>query len=172
MIEDNDKTVIEGKEKDDGPTIFPGHDDTIFPGDVGAGVSRKILTGILVSYSKDGLGEIFHIYLGSNSIGSAQSNDIILNEKSVSKVHANINVRRLRKDNSLVYELKDSNSTTGTILNDKDHSEYNNYMKLKDEDILEIGAYKIIFKSFDPELLGLSKNEDFKIRNSGPNYAM
>jgi pSer/pThr/pTyr-binding forkhead associated (FHA) protein len=168
MTEDNDKTEfvptkIEDEEKDGG---------TIFPGDAGTGVSGKVLTGILVSYSKDGLGEIFNIYLGANSIGSANSNDIILNEQSVSKIHANINVRRMRKDNSLVYELKDSNSTTGTILNNKDHSEYNNYMKLKDEDILEIGAYKIIFKSFDPELLELSKNEDFKIRNSGPNYAM
>jgi len=158
-----DKTII--------PKVNPlppkpkkeGTDIPIFHSVEGHKESKKILAGMLVSFSKDGFGEYWPLYLGSNQIGSStsQGNHILLAERSVSAVHAHIGIRRLN-DGSIVYELMDKGSSTGTLLNGKDHSVYNNYMKLVNTDQINIGRYHLVFIALDNKELGLQMNKDFK----------
>jgi len=76
---------------------------------------RRKLVGWLVSYTIDSLGRDYRVYEGRNTIGTATTNDIILNtDGSVSSQHAIILFR-----NNTFY-IKDNLSTNGTKLNQKD----------------------------------------------------
>lgn len=73
-------------------------------------------------------------------IGKKSDNDIVINDKTVSRYHAEIQVA---DDNS--YLLKDLNSTNGTIINS---------MKVKEAflsqgDLIEVGETKIEFQTYD-----------------------
>ena len=166
----DDKTTIPQINKTTKP---PVEDGTTIPlsQPVKTSTSKKMLVGMLISFSKDGFGEYWPLYLGSNQIGSAigKKNNILLKEKTVSSVHAHIGIRRL-EDSSLVFELMDKGSSIGTKLNNKDHSEFNNYMKLKGGDKIRVGGYDLVFIDLDNVKLELSLNKSFQGGAELPDY--
>lgn len=122
----------------------------------------KKLEAFLVSFSKDGHGEYWPLYLGKNSIGSKSgSNSVFLNEASVSRKHASITIRKHPFNDQMIYELKDLGSSTGTYLNQKDHTEYDD-MLLKNEDKIRIGNYSLIFLVVNNRELNMGKEEAFQ----------
>lgn len=72
---------------------------------------------------------------GSTSIGRGQANDIVLDDKSVSKRHAIITFQ-LMKDGETRVQIADLHSTNGTIVNGNRIS----YQTLEDGDQLSIGT--------------------------------
>lgn len=86
-------------------------------------------------------------------IGKKSDNDIVVNDKTVSRYHAQI---QITPDNS--YLLKDLNSTNGTSING---------MKVKEAflsqgDLIEIGETKLEFQSYDESVqIEPSKNDYF-----------
>jgi hypothetical protein len=139
----------------------------------GSALSNQVkkLAGMLISYSKDGNGEYWPLYLGTNIIGKSTENNVVLLEDSVSKVHSSIQIRRL-PNGDIIFELMDRGSSLGTIINGSDHSDYNNYVKLSNGDNITIGGYRFVFVALDDKALGLERNEDFKSGTSEPDYTI
>ncbi len=81
-------------------------------------------------------GRNFYIVDETTTIGSADSNSIILGDSTVSKKHAGIRVREGNR-----YELHDFGSTNGLFINDRRISK----QFLKNGDIIKIGDTELIF---------------------------
>lgn len=77
----------------------------------------------------------YNLVEGSTSIGRGQANDIVLEDKSVSKRHAIITFQ-LMKDGESRVQIADLHSTNGTIVNGHRIS----YQTLEDGDQLSIGT--------------------------------
>jgi len=102
---------------------------------------RRKLVGWLVSYTLDELGRDYRLYEGKNTIGTATSNDIILNtDSSVSAQHAVILFR-----NNTFY-IKDNLSTNGTKVSEK-NLEPDTAISFKDKSVIEIGDTLFWFRS-------------------------
>lgn len=71
---------------------------------------------------------------GSTSLGRSEANEIVLNDKSVSKRHAIITYQRLKNGEAKV-QIADLHSTNGTIVNGDKIS----YYTLEDSDQLSLG---------------------------------
>lgn len=83
-------------------------------------VQNRKLVGILYSLSAGDIGEIFPIYLGRNTVGSAVAADVCLRESTVAPTHAVISARKgFGYDGEEEYTLtvSDSRSNYGTRLN-------------------------------------------------------
>lgn len=81
-------------------------------------------------------GRTFYIVDETTTIGSAESNSIVLSDGTVSKKHAGIRVREGNR-----YELHDFGSTNGLFINDRRISK----QFLKDGDVIKIGDTELIF---------------------------
>jgi hypothetical protein len=93
------------------------------------------LTGWLVSFTIDPLGEDFRLYEGRNILGSDPACDVVINgDSSVSGKHLTILYRMG------VFKYKDELSTNGTFIND----EFREEGTLNDGDNIKIGS--TIFK--------------------------
>ena len=102
---------------------------------------RRKLVGWLVSFTIDSLGRDYRIYEGRNTLGTATSNDIILNtDSSVSSNHAVILFR-----NNTLY-IKDNLSTNGTKLNGED-LEPDKSFTFKDNSKIELGDTVFLFRT-------------------------
>jgi len=102
---------------------------------------RRKLVGWLVSFTIDSLGRDYRIFEGRNTLGTATSNDIILNtDSSVSSQHAVI----LYRNNTLY--IKDILSTNGTKLNGKD-LEPDKSFTFKDNAKIELGDTVFLFRT-------------------------
>jgi hypothetical protein len=77
---------------------------------------------------------------GSTSIGRGKANDIILEEKSVSKRHAIITCQTM-KDGDIKVQIADLHSTNGTLVNGNKIS----YHTLEDSDQLSIGSVQCAY---------------------------
>lgn len=77
---------------------------------------------------------------GSTSIGRGQTNDITLDDKSVSKRHAIITVQTLKNGESKV-QITDLHSTNGTLVNGHRIT----YHTLEDSDQLSIGTVQCAY---------------------------
>jgi len=165
----SDKTHIVTTEEDKNPIKQKPADGTIVKTAAGSSQievnrNKKKLGGMLVSFSKDGYGECWPLFVGANRIGSGLENDARLMEKSVSAKHALLSIRRI-SDESMVFELRDEGSSTGTRVNGKDHSEFNNYIKLKESDRIQIGNYNMLFIPLDNIDLSLLISPDFQSKS-------
>ena len=97
----------------------------------------------------------FEINESGLSIGRSISNDIFLDDASVSQKHAKIELKEL-KDGAYVCFLHDLESTNHTFVN-------NNQVKthlLSDQDLINIGTKH--FKYFDEENEQLAETKAFK----------
>ncbi len=102
---------------------------------------RRKLVGWLVSFTIDKLGRDYRLYEGRNTLGTATSNDIILNtDGSVSSNHAVILFR-----NNTLY-IKDNLSTNGTKLNGID-LEPDKSFTFKDNAKIELGDTEFLFRA-------------------------
>ncbi len=77
---------------------------------------------------------------GSTSIGRGSANDIILEDKSVSKRHAVITFQVMKNGDNKV-QIADLHSTNGTLVNGKTIS----YHHLEDSDQLSIGTVQCAY---------------------------
>lgn len=124
-------------------------------------LQERVMTGVLFSISKDLLGEIFPLYLGRNLIGFTQECDIRLSERTVSSVHALIQVSKDFDTNTSEITVTDYGSNHGTMVNGENGTFGS--LILKENDILTIGKhYQFIVKLFNPEKAGLYEDPDFE----------
>lgn len=124
-------------------------------------VQDRVIVGVLFSVSKDLLGEIFPIYLGRNMIGSNESCDVRLREKTVSYEHAVLYVRSEGYPAECLMTISDYGSMHGSMVNQKD-SRYET-LSLRDGDLLTIGRhYKLVVKLFNIKEYGLSEDNGFE----------
>jgi len=77
---------------------------------------------------------------GSTSIGRGQNNDIVLDDKSISKRHALITMQLLKNGDHKV-QIADLHSTNGTFVN----GEKITYHTLADSDQLSIGTVQCAY---------------------------
>lgn len=121
------------------------------------------LAGALFSASADGLGEIYPIYVGRNTIGSSEESDLYLSEGSVAPNHAVILVRRLRgADGREVTRISitDYDSEFGTVVNGE-RLAYDS-CQLRGGEVIQVGrAYRFLLRLFDSTLPGLGESPDF-----------
>jgi ATP-dependent protease HslVU (ClpYQ) ATPase subunit len=75
------------------------------------------------------------------SIGRSRKNDIIIDDILASRFHAVI--QKIKSE----FFIKDTDSTNGTFLNDKELPK-DKYVKLKENDIIKIGRTELNIKSF------------------------
>jgi len=92
------------------------------------------------------------VNLDGLTIGRSVSNDIFLEDPSVSQKHAKIEAKEL-KDGTIIYLLKDLESTNHTFLNGNQVSE----SLLSDQDIILIGTNNFKFINEDADSLAQTK---------------
>lgn len=122
------------------------------------------LVGVLLSASADGMGEIFPIYLGKNTIGRKQDCDVRLNEATVSLNHAVILVRtatdehgQIRLNASLTdYSLSDYGSNVDGV-----QAEYDKLMIQNGSTICIGRGYVFTIYLFNPWIPGFGQNPVF-----------
>lgn len=123
-------------------------------------LQERVMTGVLFSISKGLLGEIFPLYLGRNLVGFTPECDIRLNERTVSAVHALIQVYKDFDTNLCEISVTDYGSSYGTLVNGE-RGDFGS-LSLKENDILTIGHhYKFIVKLFNAEQFGLYEDPEF-----------
>lgn len=122
----------------DGHTVvmeYDGEEAAVPERGSGKNLPRRI-EGFLVTYDFNKYGNFYPLYLGKNTIGRQSTNDIVLNDPSISNEHALI----LFRGNQILIE--DKLSVNGTFLNDSEESIDRG--SLQDNDIIRFG--KKIFK--------------------------
>jgi hypothetical protein len=116
-----------------------GGGTVIRPAGGGAGTpSGKRIMGLLVTYSAQPTGQVFHIYEGRNYVGRDASTDIsIPSDFQVSGKHFSI----LYRVADGKFKFRDEQSSNGTFVNDvlTDEGELNTF------DVIRIGSTKLIF---------------------------
>jgi hypothetical protein len=120
----------------------------------------KPIVGFLVSVSRTEEGEYWVLRQGQNVIGSGPDCDIVLNETSVSKVHAVLAIHRNPGDNNrLNVGIMERGSSNGIFVN-------NNYIgfnpaQCKNSDKIKIGNYELLLFLFDAQEHGMKPLENF-----------
>lgn len=133
-------------------TIMPGVNP--MPGAV---VPKGQVLGFLYSVSKTMAGEYWPLYLGANTIGRGQQNNIILQEGTVSDNHACIHI--ISRGGKLVVYISDTSSKTGTLLNGE---LLRGEPDLKNGDLITVGEHYTLFVVLiNPAELGLSECPEF-----------
>lgn len=147
----NERTRINGADSGDAPTIpmggnnigggasAGGHTVIRIPGREDNGLDGRRIVGLLVSYSLNPTGEVFHLYEGRNIIGRDATCDIVFNSSSVSGKH--LVIVYYAANNSFV--MQDQLSSNGTYVNGAFIGD--NKHHLKSGDIVVIGAVKFVF---------------------------
>jgi pSer/pThr/pTyr-binding forkhead associated (FHA) protein len=131
--------------------------------------SGKPIVGFLVSVSRTEEGEYWVLRQGQNVIGSGPECDIVLNEISVSKVHAVLAIHRNPGDNNrLNVGIMERGSSNGIFVN-------NNYIgfnpcQCKNLDKIKFGNYELLLFLFDAQELGLKISENFVPKSSTDNF--
>jgi pSer/pThr/pTyr-binding forkhead associated (FHA) protein len=94
----------------------------------------------LFIHKNDNDSTLFELTTGSVSIGRDPSNDIVLEDRAISKKHALITVQQQLNDKMRV-QIADLHSTNGTYVNKKKIT----YHVLNDHDEIQIGTKRLIF---------------------------
>lgn len=130
------------------------------------------LIGFFVSFSKSTSGEGWELREGNlYIIGKSAGADILLNEKSVSDQHANLQIRRSNdEEKKLMVVITDTNSTNGTVVNGKDIG-INGHISLNNHDKIKIGNYELVFMMIDRGQLQLVPNENFQAASAATDQA-
>jgi len=122
--------------------------------------TREPVVGFLYSISRQGIGEFWPLHVGRNTIGRAENCDVRLRERTVSDLHAALNIKQMKTTHKVLASLKDEGSKNGIFINDNEldydaHACVNN-------DIITIGLhYKLLLILIDTETLGLTVSEEF-----------
>lgn len=153
----------QGHPYENGGTIAPGMGD-FAPGidrsDSTYNASNEPVVGFLYSISRQGIGEYWPLHIGRNTIGRSKDCDVCLRERTVSDLHAALNIKQMKTTRKVLASLKDEGSKNGIFVNDEEltydtHSCANN-------DIITIGLhYKLLLILIDAEQMGLSVSEEF-----------
>ncbi len=118
------------------------------------------IAGFLLSFSGTEFGEYWVLREGNkNSIGSGANCKICLGEGTVSTSHATIIVRRSKKDNRLMFIIKDNGSSNGVLVNNEDIEL--EAFECKNLDKITIGNYELLLIATDKEFHKLSVNPNF-----------
>lgn len=123
-------------------------------------VSGLPVVGFLYSISNRGIPEYWPLVLGYNSIGRNPNNNIVLNEKTVSGLHASIKIQKKRNDDvDAVIQIEQGR--TGVLLNDEDVDlQYGG--RCKNGDVITIGSnYKFLVIIINAKASGLSIARNF-----------
>ncbi len=121
----------------------------------------RVIAGVLYSISKGLLGEIFPVYLGSNTLGSDTVCEIRLQEGSVSPLHGYLQVTRDEVEGTFTAIFTDKGSINGSEINGAD-ARFET-LRLNDGDILGIGLhYRLLFKIFNSTSGRLYEDGDFQ----------
>lgn len=176
----NNKTVIPGISDRDpySRNSIPGgapRNGTVVPGmnqfAAGASLANRNdarrndpVVGFLYSVSRQGIGEYWPLYVGTNTIGRNEDNDICLREATVSGHHAVLNVKKLKTTSKIVASIRDIGSKQGIFLNDEELGY--EQAACKNEDILTIGDnYRLLVLIVDTDAYGLTVAENFNAIN-------
>ena len=99
----------------------------------------KRLVGLLVSYTHNPLGEVYHVYEGRTFIGRGKQNDIsVSQDKNMSGTHLMI----LYREAEGYFWAIDQNSSNGTYINGKFCGDK---MTINTNDVIVAGATKFVF---------------------------
>lgn len=130
-------------------------------------VQPRVLAGVLYSISKGLLGEIFPVYLGSNSVGRDVGCDIRLQEETVSLHNGFLQVVRYEDDGPYHITFTDRGSDFGSAVNGAD-ARYET-LRVNDGDILQIGRhYRLLLKVFNTSMGRLYEDEEFHDTSAPP----
>lgn len=100
------------------------------------------------------------MYIGTNTIGRAEDNDVCLREGTVSSHHAVLNVKIMKTTHKVIASIKDIGSKRGIFLNDEE-LDYDQHV-CKNDDIITIGDnYRLLLLIIDAEAHGLTVADDF-----------
>lgn len=123
----------------------------------------RMIVGVLYSVSRNLFGEIFPIYVGKNTIGSAPDNDVCLREETVYPAHAILLVRKLADENGVMHtsvSITEDTPGAGTAVNG-DVLEYER-VYCHDGDVISIGEhYTLSLMLLSPEARNLEPCDDF-----------
>lgn len=120
------------------------------------------VVGFLYSISRQGIGEYWPVYIGTNTIGRNDDNDICLKEGTVSGHHAVLNVRVMKSTQKVIASIRDVGSKRGIFLND-DELGYEP-ASCKNDDILTIGDnYRLLLIIVDTTAHGLTVATEFNV---------
>lgn len=118
------------------------------------------VVGFLYSISRQGIGEYWPLHIGRNTIGRSAQNDICLQERTVSELHASINIKQLKSTKKLLASIRDEGSKTGIFLN-KEELDYGIH-ECANHDLITIGDnYVLLLILIDAEEMGLKVSENF-----------
>lgn len=146
-------------------TAAGGADDTASDGrrETEITLQERPLAGALFSASADGLGEIFPLYVGRNTIGSSPESDIYLPEATVAPNHAVILVRRIPDGHGgtiFQISLTDYDSEYGTSVGGE-RLGYDR-CRLSGGETIRVGyAYTLMLSLFDSSKPGMGENPAF-----------
>lgn len=165
-------TVDLGTNVSNGSAIPPGS-GTIVGHDPMAPSSkhRPTLAGFLVSYSRTPNGELFELREGNNSIGSARTNTIRLNEKHVSGEHAKINISPSNEGKDWKLQIVDLSSVNGTYVNSERLDIYSGFT-LNNNSKLKIGEYELLLMVIPRNSIQTELNPNFKETAKTPDYTI
>lgn len=121
--------------------------------------SRKSIVAILYSISNHGIGELWPLYIGKNSIGRSTTNSVVLSEESVSKEHAVIYIH-MTKEGCFHVKTKDCGSTLGTLLNGNEIGF--NVVECSNGDVLSFANYEVALIVLYPDQLNIHECPNFK----------
>lgn len=129
----------------------------------------KPVVGFLYSVSRMGVGEFWPLHIGVNTIGRGASADVRLLEQTVSEMHAEIVVRKMKNPEKLIASITDARSTCGTMVNDE--SLAFSSRECFNNDIITVGeSYRLLLILIDTKELGLSVAETFRpVEEAGMN---
>ncbi len=146
---------------DSNGTVVPGSDRNA-PGvkSVSKKENQVPVVGFLYSISRQGIGEYWPLHIGRNTIGRSEDCDVCLQERTVSDLHAALNIKQMKTTHKLLASLKDEGSKNGMFINDEE-LDYDSH-SCKNHDIITIGLhYKLLLILIDAEELGLTVSEEF-----------
>jgi hypothetical protein len=145
LLEEIDATKNRFDEKHTGPVIKSKHEDKK--------AEKKPVIGWLIVHTENKKMESFDLYEGINYIGrkkkdSHENNILIENDPFVSRTHAFIKCKETTggKLQFLLYDGDGSKPSVNGVFLNGDERRINEYCLLKENDTVQIGTTKLVFK--------------------------
>jgi len=119
------------------------------------------VVGFLYSISNQGIPEYWPIMLGYNRIGRNADNEVVLNEQTISGIHAGLMIQKKRNTGEVVAVIRLEEGRTGVLVNGEE-VDLRFSSECKNGDILTIGSnYEMILILIQAEMAGLRIAENF-----------
>ena len=123
-------------------------------------VKEKTVVGFFYSISRKGIGELWPLHLGENTIGCSEDNDIQLKELSVSCKHASILIEKTYPEEHLVACIKKVDKSSVVYVNGE--KVITDKILCKDRDIVIVGSnYQLFLSLINARSLGLEISDAF-----------